>query len=106
MLQSAALADKTIAVARHDLLRFGLLYSRRRTLSDTNLPREDTQLRKFLAPAPRPLAVAPAAGPPSRGPAAPSPGLTSDGSGSKGHGALWIGKVPVVEYKPDGDLAP
>ena len=48
----------------------------------------------------------PAAGPPSRGPAAPSPGLTSDGSGSKGHGALWIDKVPVVDYEPDGDLAP
>src|SRR5262249_14429152 len=47
----------------------------------------------------------PAAGPPSRGPAAPSPGPTSDGSGSKGMGALWIGKVPVVEYKMDGDLA-
>jgi hypothetical protein len=24
----------------------------------------------------------------------------------RGMGALWIGKVPVVEYKPDGDLAP
>jgi len=39
----------------HNLLRFGLLHSHRRSLSGTNLPRGGRQLRKFSAPGP-PLA--------------------------------------------------
>jgi hypothetical protein len=59
---------------RHDLLRFGLLHSHRRSLSDTNLPPGVRQLRKCSAPALRPFAVArprpvlslPRTGPPLR----------------------------------------
>lgn len=44
---------------RHDLSRFGLLYSHRRLASDTNFFSRGRQLPNCLAPAPRPFAVAP-----------------------------------------------
>jgi hypothetical protein len=60
---------------RHDLLRFGLLHSHRRSSSDTNLPHGGGQLSKCSARGdPSLRRVSPAAGPSPRGPAAPPRG--------------------------------
>ena len=60
---------------RHDLLRFGLLHSHRRSSSDTNLPHGGGQLLKCSARGdPSLRRVSPAAGPSPRGPAAPPQG--------------------------------
>jgi len=83
---------------RHDLLRFGLLYSHRRFSSDTNWPRGDRQLRKCLAPAPRPFAAAPRGRsfPPEDRP--PLLGLIGDGPVSDGHGGSSTDRTEILLY--------
>jgi len=72
---------------RHDLLRFGLLHSHRRSSSDTNLPHGGGQLPKCSARGDPPFAVVrPRPVPPSRGPAAlPQGGRATAGSDRQEH---------------------
>jgi hypothetical protein len=72
---------------RHDLLRFGLLHSHRRSSSDTNLPHGGGQLPKCSARGDPPFAVVrPRPVPPSRGPAAlPQGGWATAGSDRQEH---------------------
>ena len=64
-----------------------MIYSHRRALPDTNLPRGGRQFHKCLASAPLPSPWLPAAGSFPRGPAAPA--LLLDRMGIQ---ALWIGE--------------
>jgi hypothetical protein len=92
---------------RHDLLRFGLLHSHRRSSSDTNLPHGGGQLPKCSARGdPSLRRGSPAAGPSPPGTGRPSSGPLGNGAGSDGHGALESMSVGsrVVEHKTDGDL--
>ena len=74
---------------RHDLLRFGLLHSHRRSSSDTNLPHGGGQLPKCLARGDPPFAVfRPRPVLPSRGPAAPPQGRRATALDRMGMGHL------------------
>jgi hypothetical protein len=74
---------------RHDLLRFGLLHSHRRSSSDTNLPHGGGQLPKCSARGdPSLRRGSPAAGPSPRGPAAPPQGRWATALDRMGMGHL------------------
>jgi hypothetical protein len=74
---------------RHDLLRFGLLHSHRRSSSDTNLLHRGGQLPKCSARGDPPFAaVRPRPVLPSRGPAAPPQRPSGNGAGSDRQGHL------------------
>jgi hypothetical protein len=74
---------------RHDLLRFGLLHSHRRSSSDTNLPHGGGQLPKCSARGDLTLRRGPpAAGPSPRGPAAPPQGRWATALDRMGMGHL------------------
>jgi hypothetical protein len=74
---------------RHDLLRFGLLHSHRRSSSDANWPHGGGQLPKCSARGdPSLRRVSPAAGPSPRGPAAPPQGRRATALDRIGMGRL------------------
>ena len=74
---------------RHNLLRFGLLHSHRRSSSDTNLPHGGGQLPKCSARGdPSLRRVSPAAGPSPRGPAASPQGRRATAPDRIGMGQL------------------
>ena len=98
---------------RQDLLGFGLLHSRRRALSHTNLLRGGRQHCKCLTPGVLPSLVVPNAGP-AAGPfpprtGRPSAGTTDDGADRMGVETLQIRRVsksPIIEHKPNEGFAP
>src|SRR4051794_18573872 len=90
----------------HDLLRFRLLHSRRRSSSDTNCLTEADSFQSARRAAIPPRLVRPRPVlPPGTG--RPSSGPLGDVAGSGGYGAFESTSVrrPVVEHKTDGHLS-